>query len=83
MGDDGMVLCFRRVKNSLHQWRIVARNTAVWEIIVRPLVDQQGYTAYLAQDEVRDFFRSIPDLQKLKATLADVENSLTPHLKAV
>ena len=36
-----------------------------------------------AQDEGRDFFRIIPDLQQRKATLAEVENSLTPHLKAV
>lgn len=36
-----------------------------------------------AQDEGRDFFRITPDLQKRKATLAEVENHPAPHLKAV
>jgi hypothetical protein len=35
------------------------------------------------QDEGRDFFRIIPDFKKRKATLAEMEASPAPHLKAI
>ncbi len=36
-----------------------------------------------AQDEGRDFFHIIPDMQKRKATLAEAETNLARHLKAI